>query len=205
MSALKKYIFILFFLCCQSVFAQVTLDSLELNLPIDTLFQKEIEKVDSIQSAFKLKTDSLQQFYKEPLSKIDSAILSVQHKVDSLSSLKLPIGKLTNKMDSLTQLKSKKIGELNQKVEQLKSKATAGLKEVTLPPQMQEPLDKVTQSIKGYVPTLPGGKLQEFQPGKLPGIKELEIPKGKIPDVKSLGELGKNIPKSDEFSNLFAF
>lgn len=199
---MKRNIFLLFFLCCQSVFAQVTLDSLEVDLPIDTLFQKEIEKVDSIQSAFKFKTDSLQQFYKEPLSKIDLAILSVQHKVDSLSSLKLPTGKLTNKMDSLTDLKSKKIGELNQKVDQLKSKATAGLKEVTLPPQMQEPLDKVTQSIKSYVPTLPGGKLQEFNPGKLPGLKELDIPKGKIPDVKNLGELGKNIPKSDELNKV---
>jgi hypothetical protein len=176
---------------------------------IDSIDQRSLKKVDSIQSAFKFKTDSLQQFYKEPLNKIDLAILSVQHKVDSLSSLKLPAEKLTTKMDSLTQLKSKKMAELNQKVEQLKSKATAGLKEVTLPPQMQEPLNELTKSINSYMPTLPNGKLQEFNPGKLPGMKELDIPKVKIPDVKNstlqgngLGELGKNIPKSDELNKL---
>lgn len=169
---------------------------------IDSIDQKSLKKIDSIQSSFKFKTDSLQQFYKEPLSKIDSAILSVQHKVDSLTSFKLPTGKLTNKMDSLNQLKSTTIGELNGKVNQLKSKVTASLMEVTLPPQMQDPLNELTKSINSYMPSLPNGKLQEFQPGKLPGLKELDIPKGKIPDVKNLGELRKNIPKSDELNKL---
>lgn len=211
-------------------FGQAPLDTLNIIYPIDSVVQKKLQKVDSIQSSFKFKSDSLQRIYKQPLSKIDSMRASVQHKIDSLNSLNLttslttnkftskadslnarynPILKLNKKLDSLTAIQNKKLAELNQKVDKLKSNATAGIKEVTLPPQMQEPVDKLTQSIKSYVPSLPNGKLQEFNPGKLPGLKELEIPKGKIPDIKNLahqtnglGELGKNIPKSDELNKI---
>ena len=208
------------------VFSQAPLDTLNIVSPIDSVAQKKFQKVDSIQSSFKFKSDSLQRIYKQPLNKIDSMRASVQHKIDSLNSLSLstnkftskadslnarynPILKLNKKLDSLTAIQNKKLAELNQKVDQLKSKATDGIKEVTLPPQMQEPVDKLTQSIKSYVPSLPNGKLQEFIPGKLPGLKELEIPKGKIPDVKNLArqangmsELGKYIPKSDELNKI---
>ena len=179
--------------------AQTSLDSLDLTAPVDSTIQKKLQKVDSIQSAFKSKTDSLQQLYREPLTKIDFARSSVQAKIDSLNTLHLPAEKFTRKMDSLTNLQNKKLAELNQKVEDLKSKATAGLKGVELPPQMQGPLNKLTQSVKDYVPTLPNGKLQEFNlpAGKLPAMKNL-----KLPEAKNIGELGKNIPKSDELNKV---
>ena len=189
----------LFLLRSVIALGQTSLDSLDLTAPVDSTIQKRLQKVDSIQSAFKSKTDSLQQLYKEPLTKIDFARSSVQRKIDSLNTLHLPTEKFTRKMDSLTNLQNKKLAELNQKVEDLKSKATAGLKGVTLPPQMQEPLNKLTQSVKDYMPTLPNGKLQEFNlpDGKLPAMKNL-----KLPEVKNIGELGKNIPRSDELGKV---
>ena len=166
---------------------------------VDSVNERSFQKIDSIQNSFKSKTDSLQQLYRKPLNEIDYAISSVQRKLDSLTTLRLPTGKFTKKLDSLTARKNQELAELNQKVAQLKSKATAGLKEVKLPPQMQEPLDKVTQSIESYVPTLPNGKLQEFKipSGNIVAMKDL-----KLPEIKNLNQLTKNIPKSEELTKV---
>lgn len=180
-------------------FSRFTHSSDSLVRQIDSLDVINLDKVDSIQSTFKIKTDSLKRIYQQPLNEIEQAKSSAQHKVDSLTSLQLPTGRLTKKMDSLTALQNQKLAEHNQKVDQLKSKATSGLNEITLPPQMQEPLDKATQSIKSYVPTLPNGKLQEFE---LPSGKLLSGKDFKLPEVKNLGEFGKNIPKSDELNKI---
>ncbi len=125
-------------------------DSLNFVLPTDTLLLKSIQKADSITLSFQSKADSLNGLYQKQFTKLDSARNKVQSKIDSLSNLKLPTEKLTRTLDSLNTLKDQQLSTLTKKVEDLKSKTTQGLKEIQLPPQLQEPMNKLQSSIEGY-------------------------------------------------------
>lgn len=135
----------------------------------DSLLQNSIYKADSITLAFQSKADSLNALYQNQVLKIDSTRNRIQSKIDSLNSLKLPTENLTHKLDSLNQLKNRQLATLNQKVEDLKSKATQGLREIQLPPQLQEPMQKLQSSIQGY--SLPALSTAT------PGLPSLEMPK----------------------------
>lgn len=144
-------------------------DSLNFVLPTDTVLQKSIQKADSITLSFQSKADSLNNLYQNQVSRIDNARTQLQSKIDSLNNLKLPTEKLTRKLDSLNQLKDQQLASLTKKVEDLKSKATQGLKEIQLPPQLQEPMQKLQSSIQGY--SLPALNTS------VSGIPSLEVPK----------------------------
>ncbi len=107
--------------------------------------------------------------YQNQVSKIDGARGQIQSKIDSLNNLKLSTEKLTQKLDSLIRVKDQQLASLTKKVDDLKAKATEGLKEIQLPPQLQEPMQKLQSSIQGYsLPTLNTAT---------PGIPSLEMPK----------------------------
>ena len=138
-----RYRLVLLFIFITNLTLAQQWDSLDIVLPTDTAFQKSIYKADSITQSFQSKVDSLKTIYQNQFSKIDSSRNQIQLKIDSLGNLKLPTEKLTRKLDSLNQLKNEKIKSLTKKIEDLKSKATKSLKEVQLPPQLQEPMQKV--------------------------------------------------------------
>jgi hypothetical protein len=161
---------------------QSKIDSLK--LPSDSTARIAYHKADSIRSGFQSKVDSLQLAYKKPFDKIDASTKSLQHKIDSLQTLKLPTDKLTTKLDSVKNLSTKKIAELNQKVEKLKGKATESLKSLNLPKEMQSSVDKLQQSVGSYKIPMVNGKIPDLGIGgaKIPG---LDIPKGM--NASSLG------------------
>jgi predicted nuclease with TOPRIM domain len=144
-------------------------DSLNLTLPTDSILQNSIAKADSITNAFQTKADSLNNLYQSQFTKIESERSNLQSKIDSLTNLKLPTEKLTHKLDSLNQLKSTKLASLTKEVDALKAKATNAFKDVHLPPQMQEPFDKLKSSLQGY--SLPALNTD------ISGIPNLEMPK----------------------------
>ena len=157
----------LFFFLSNGVFAQQW-DSLNFVLPTDTLLLKSIQKADSITLSFQSKADSLNALYQSQFSKIDGVRNQLQTKIDSLNDLRLPTETLTRKLDSLNRVKDVKISSLTKKVDDLKAKATEGLKEIQLPPQLQEPMQKLQSSIQGYsLPSLDTAT---------PGLFSLEIP-----------------------------
>jgi hypothetical protein len=163
-------------------------DSLNFIMPSDTLLQKSIQKADSITLTFQSKADSLNALYQNQISKIDGARSQLQSKIDSLNNLKLPTESLTRKLDSLNSVKDAKISSLTKKVDDLKSKATQGLKEIQLPPQLQEPMQKLQSSIQGY--SLPALKTD------MPGIPSLEMPKlsnTKLPTLTNKLALDPNL------------
>lgn len=173
----------IFFLC--SFISNIALaqqqDSLNFILPTDTLLQKSIHKADSITNSFQSKADSLNTLYQKQFSKIDSERSRIQSKIDSLSNLKFPTERLTKKLDSLDQIKTEKISSLTKTIDDLKSKATNGLSEITLPPQMQEPMDKLQAAVQGY--TLPSLNT-------LPtGIPSLDMPDLGNTQLPSLGKI----------------
>ncbi len=165
-------------------------------LPGDSTARAAYLKVDSIRSGFQSKVDSLQLAYKKPMDKIDATSKSLQHQIDSLQTVKLPTDKLTAKLDSVKNISTKNIAALNQKVENLKAKATDNLKSLHLPNEMQGSVDKLQQSIGAYKIPMVDGKIPDLGIGgtKLPGM---EMPKGmntslgnaKIPGVEGVGEI----------------
>jgi len=163
-------------------------DSLNFVLPSDTLLQKSIQKADSITLTFQSKADSLNALYQNQFSKLDGVRNQLQTKIDSLNNLKLPTESLTRKLDSLNRVKDTKISALTKKVDDLKAKATDGLKEIQLPPQLQEPMQKLQSSIQGY--SLPALKTD------MPGIPSLEMSKlinTKLPTLTNQLALDPNL------------
>jgi len=146
------------------------------SLPVDTLLLESINKADSITLAFQTKADSLSALYQNQFSKIDSTRNLLQAKLDSLNKLKLPTERLTHKLDSLNHIKDEKISSLEKKINDLKEKTTASLKEVTLPPQMQEPMHKLQSAVQDYklpavntsISAIPSKGMADFTMIKLP-------------------------------------
>jgi hypothetical protein len=128
--------------------------------------------LDSVQHSFYSKADSFKQQYHQKLSRIDSSKTRLQSKIDSLTSLRLPTGKYTAKLDSLNQKREKLVGSLNDKIGELKSKTLGKINNLQLPPELSEKVSSVTQNIEGF---------------KLP-VKDLNIPSLDLPD-NVLGEL----------------
>jgi hypothetical protein len=182
----KTQLVLLFLFLTNLAFAQQW-DSLNLTLPTDTLLQKSITKADSITTAFQTKADSLNDLYQSQFTKLDSERSKLQSKIDSLNNLKLPTEKLTRKLDSLNQLKSTKVASLTQEVDALKAKATNAFKEVNLPPQMQEPFDKLKTTVQRY--PLPALNTNT------PGMPTLDAPNvgAKLPTLTNQLKLDPNL------------
>ncbi len=168
-----------------------SISHLSVTVPGDSTMRGAMHKADSIRSGFKSKADSLQLAFRKPLNKVDSLSRSLKYKIDSLTKLKLPTTKLTHRLDSINKISSAKLAELNQKLGALKQKATKDLNALELPPQLKEPVQKLTQSISGYnIPMVNG---------KIPGIDpSLQLPQigGQLPTLGTQlpGNLNTSLP-----------
>lgn len=81
---------------------------------------------------------------------MDAERSHVQAKLDSLTHLQLPAGKLSRKLDSLTRAKEELTSGVTKKIEDLKSKVTGQLKQIDLPQEWKEPMNELQQSIREY-------------------------------------------------------
>lgn len=149
------------------------------SLPVfaaDSALTANIKKADSVTTAFQAKADSIHTVYKSQLDKINATRTTLQQKIDSLNNLKIPTGKLTYQLDSLTRLQTQVVGEVNTKLTDLRSRATKTLDEITLPEPLQEPFNKLKQSITDY--TLPGLNTPQFSLGEIDLFKfsDLKLP-----------------------------
>ena len=172
---MKFRIFFLLFFLAQVAFSQ-QVDSLYFTLFTDTLFQKSIGRADSIALEFQRKADSLNNEFQQQLSKIDEARNSVQKKIDSISTLKLPTEKLTKRLDSLLHIRSEKINSLTHKVEDLKANATQRINGLNLPKELKEPLNILQSSIKEYSLPALGNTQLDFSKVTWPKIDQLKLP-----------------------------
>ncbi len=160
----------------------------------DSLITKPQEKLDSINTGFQQKSDSLQQELQDGLSKIENAKASVQSKIDSLSGLNLPTEKYTAKLDSLNGEANELVSSVNGKLEKLKTSTLGKVNELQLPPELKSQADKLTGSISGF---------------DLPGIEGLDLSNLKLPeglsnvDIGNLGDLNMDgVSKITENLNL---
>jgi hypothetical protein len=175
-----------FFLFISSLTLAQHNDSLLLLLKKDTLYFKTIVKADSIARAFQSKADSLNVIYQGHYQKVNSVSRRLQSMIDSLTYINLPVENLTNKMDSLHLVMNDQIHSLTKKAEDLKSNITQRLKEIQLPPPLQESLQKLQSSVDHYT---------------LPSLSEVstDLPKTIIPDFGNW-----QLPSLDKQLNLDA-
>jgi hypothetical protein len=177
---MRLLLLLAFFTLCADLFGQ-QLDSMRIDLPnTDSLLHSPNNKLDSAQHAFYQKANLLKSIHKSRLTSIDSSQQNVEHTIDSLHQLQLPTEKYTAKLDSLQRERTKTVTSLNTKMEALKSKTTAGIRELGLPPEMNEKIAGVTQSIEGF---------------QLP-VKDLNIPDLNLPEspFKNLDGLNTSVP-----------
>lgn len=172
--------------------AQLRLDSI---LHQSDSLRKQINKVDSVVVAFQSQSDSIQLEYQKQVQRIDATSVSLQARIDSLRNLSLPTDRLTAKLDSLNQIKANEIEKVTSKIEALKADVTRELDKVNLPPQLQEPMQKLKASIKGY--TLPE---IDIKSGKLPKLSLQEFGDFKIPTLTDQINLD---PEMKEFMSKF--
>ncbi|SHH15791.1 hypothetical protein SAMN04488109_2929 [Chryseolinea serpens] len=154
-------------------------DSLREFLPKDTLLQKSHHKVDSIQASFYHGADSLKGIYQRPISKLDSVQNKLQHRLDSLTTLNLPTGKVTHALDSVNQLREKTVASFNEKLNTLKGKTTGKLEQLELPPQLKDKVSSVTGKVDGF--QIPGSELG------LPSVGGASL--GKIDGINGIGSM----------------
>ncbi len=156
------------------------LDSLGFPIKQANVISQSTDKVDSIQSSFYHKSDSLKLAYKGKFSKLDSAqstltntldsLISLQpssknifsgnkidslqsgikSKIASLTSRQLPNVRITHSLDSINDLRDSTLANLNQKIQSLKDKSIGKLNELNLPPQLNDKASQVTSDIEGF-------------------------------------------------------
>ena len=199
---MRYFILVVFLIILVPAIGQTLSDTLRV-AQYDSMMHQSVQRADSITRHFQSKADSLQQAYTEKWNAIAKQRSRLQQKIDSMTNLQLPTGKLNSKLDSLQQLQQKTIGAWREEVTELKSKVTSGFREVTLPPQMQEPLNSIKQSINNYtigdvnsnLPSLPDVSLS--QQLSIPQIPSFQNDLGKLTElsgqVKQWGGYGKDI------------
>ena len=189
-----------------------TVDSL-LNSNGDTLLTQPFQRLDSIQAEFKATTDSLKNEFQQGLSEIENQKTAIQQKIDSLSSLSLPIEKYTAQLDSLNDKTKELNGAIYSKLESLKANSIGKINGMDLPPKLKIQADKVTGLISNVdlssVSSLNMEGLGLDKLGDLGGLENiglkgvtdvtdnLTLPSGQLPDVGNLKEIG-----SDKLSNI---
>lgn len=140
---------------------------------IDSAYHSKYKSLDSLQQKFHYRTDSIQKAYAGPMKKLHSEIASLKHKQDSLSKLNLPTTSVTHKIDSLERAQTKKLTEMNAKVDKVKKETLSKVSSLHLPPEAQKEIDSFTKNIHGF--SVPGNFFQNINL-KMPGLSSLNLP-----------------------------
>lgn len=124
------------------------LDSAQQQLRQNNILYPSGQKIDSIQSAFYQRSDSLKNAYKRKLEKLGSSQANLRRKLDSLTTLKLPADKISQKLDSLAKLGENTSADFEKKLQSIKDQASSKLKKLDLPPEASDKVNSITKSIE---------------------------------------------------------
>jgi hypothetical protein len=169
------------------------LDSLKIPDPqLPDSLKQTWNKVDSIRNGFNSEAQKIQASYQNSLAQISQYEIKLRTSVDSLQRLNLPTGKVSRKLDSLNTLRQNKIGEVNGKINDLKSKTLGKLDKIEMTPGMEGPVGEFTQKINGY----------QLSDKGFAGIPAVKIPGYSLPEVGGLGDLTSTIQKAGNISSI---
>jgi hypothetical protein len=167
-----------------------------LTIKPDSTVSANLSKLDSIRSAteadyntFKARHDSITQIS-------DAAQTKLQSKIDSLTALNLPVVDLNDKLDSIKESRISKLQELEIKWDETRSRHTASIRELNLPPPWDQPQSNLLAATEKLDLNLPKTdfSLPSFSPDQplgldLPGIespvRDIDLNKPEIPGLPS--------------------
>lgn len=142
--------------------------------------------------------------------------------MDSLTKINVPVNQRIRTIDSLNQIKDKKLSTISGKVEEIKTNSIDKIRQLNLPPEFQEKLNEYTAVIDKLDVTLPTSQfkvpdlqlpidlnlsmpdLNNVLEDGLSNLPELNIggAEGISQNVSQLGELADGIPKDISSENL---
>jgi hypothetical protein len=173
-----KNLFLLLFLFCCSVAVAQNAPGVTI-IPEDSTVQANLREADSIQMKFNHHTDSLKASFQKRIHPLDSTQNRLSQIKDSLGALHLPTARIQHQIDSINQVRTRTLGELNTKLVTAQKKSLGQLESLQLPPEVKVVLNNQASAIKGF---------------QLPG--ELKIPG--LPANNSLASLGNfKLPKAN--------
>lgn len=129
-------------------------------------------RLDSIRLSVDARVDSLTSSYTSVLTDIRKTAQGYQSKIDSLQSLKLPADKYKSKIDSLSQKLTNVQRDLADKVEGIRNRAMEKIKSIKYPPELEEKVTGLTSSVGKLGPQTIEAKLPpELNLDKLSALK----------------------------------
>jgi outer membrane murein-binding lipoprotein Lpp len=150
-----------------------------------------------IRSKFQSGADSLHRIYQKPINKLDSVNRCLRAGTDSVRKLGRAGRKVLtvykHKLDSVSRAKTRKLSEMNTRVEQLKSKTSARLHQLDLPPELKGPVRDMEKSIGRYSVPMVNGKIPNVSLGG-PSIPGVQIPGVNLNLNTNLSGLKTNLP-----------
>ncbi|HQQ98613.1 MAG TPA: hypothetical protein PLX35_15185 [Cyclobacteriaceae bacterium] len=154
-------------------------------------------QANRIRSTFQSGADSLHRIYQKPINKLDSVNRRLRAGVDSVSKLgragRKVLAGYKHKLDSVSRAKTRKLSEMNTRVEQLKSKTSARLHQLDLPPELKGPVRDMEKSIGRYTVPVVNGKIPNVSLGG-PSIPGVQIPGVNLNLNTNLSGLNTNLP-----------
>lgn len=164
-------------------------DSLKTLLMIDSVDQRTLYTLDSIQTAAGNSFDNLKSSYDSINSTAIIEMSTIQSRLDSIKNLNLPTTRLTARLDSLIQWKDAKLDSIRAKVDALKSKVEEKIQSLDLPDELKGKTDELTAMVDKLDVSLPDAEfpaldLGEFNFGDiknplsgttLPELKDLNL------------------------------
>lgn len=129
-------------------------DSLNIpKLQLDTL--QVIQSLDSLQQQASVSYMAIRQKYDSITNAINPTMAQIQHALDSLNDLELPVFGFERKLDSLLNLQDSALGLLDKELSEIKEKFTAKLEQLDIPPELKEYAKELKSSIKDLDVHLP--------------------------------------------------
>lgn len=156
---MKRYLSLVFVLLSSLALGQTPADPSKSSAALrsmDTLTQQIMlantnlathSRFDSIRSKFSVSADSLHGQYRNMIADFNAETKRINQTIDSLERLKLPTKKYEKKLGKLSNSKRKAEARFNEKLDALKGKTTDKLNALDLPPEYNEPVQKLTRQI----------------------------------------------------------
>jgi hypothetical protein len=185
---------------------QKNIDSLKLP-STDTLTVATKQKIDSIQQEFRQQVSKLKGKYTQTLSQSDSLKKKFSSKIDSLRAQNVSTAKVESQLDSLQQRSQVLVSSLTSRVDSLKRTTAAKLDSLKLPPKVKSAVGKLSGSVQNFTlndEIVPDLKLPNYS---LPAIDGslLNIPSVTIDTAlptKANIEIPTTIPENNLTANL---
>lgn len=133
----------------------------------------------------------MQTNYQKPIVRIEAETNKANRTIDSLHRFQLPTERYTKRLDSLNSLRQTAEAKLSSRLNALKAKTTDKLNALDLPPEFQEPLQKLTKSVNDLRINSDVVK-----------IPELKIPGYTLPEFEGLGDLTSKAADIGQIGNI---